>query len=298
MCATVLLLSACGQNDSDNPSQGTTGEEDILMYELGTLVTKDDAGRWLVTQIRQRDGNSSIDATWFSLADDMTLTTNAGTSLLPVDLRAGQQVKVWYRGGVDESYPSQAMASKIVVEVIENNAGENLIPQEEALQAAFSAVEQGIWAVKEANLDQEHQQWKVELVDFKDLSEATTVLIDAVSGNVMQQPVAENEAFKIFSPAPESEVSNEFTVTGEARVFEAVFQWRLEDGHNVLAEGVEMTSEGAPAWGQFQFDVSYERATSPTVLLILYVSSAKDGSVEHELILPFSSLVAERLYND
>ncbi|RBW71094.1 Gmad2 immunoglobulin-like domain-containing protein [Bacillus taeanensis] len=98
--------------------------------------------------------------------------------------------------------------------------------------------------------------------------------------------VLENEAFKITSPLPNQKINGSFLVEGEARVFEANFLYRLEDGHNVLAEGFVTASEGAPGWGEFSFEINYEGATSPSAVLVIYEGSAKDGSPQHELFIP------------
>lgn len=98
--------------------------------------------------------------------------------------------------------------------------------------------------------------------------------------------VLENEAFRIFEPSPNSEVKNRFVVRGEARVFEASLSYTFEDGHNVLAEGHVMASEGAPGWGKFEIIVQFDKASSPYGVLSLYELSAKDGSRIHELHLP------------
>ena len=80
-----------------------------------------------------------------------------------------------------------------------------------------------------------------------------------------------------------------FVVTGEAQIFEANFGWVVEDGHQELKRGFEMTDAGAPAWGKFKFeiDVEKQRANS-TLTLILFESSAKDGSRQHELPIPLN----------
>lgn len=98
--------------------------------------------------------------------------------------------------------------------------------------------------------------------------------------------VAENDAFRVFAPAPDSKVGSSFTVSGEARVFEAAFSYSFEDGHNILTEGHATTSAGAPEWGTFEFDISIERASNPVGILTLYVASAKDGTPEHVLTIP------------
>ena len=75
-----------------------------------------------------------------------------------------------------------------------------------------------------------------------------------------------------------------FEVSGEAQVFEAAFGWVIEDGHQELKQGHEMTDAGAPAWGKFSFEVTAAKQEPNFVLqLILFEASAKDGSRQHEL---------------
>src|SRR5690606_28656923 len=78
--------------------------------------------------------------------------------------------------------------------------------------------------------------------------------------------------------------ANKFMIEGKGLIFEANFGWVVEDGHNELAEGFEMTSAGAPEWGEFSFlvEVGKQRPNS-TLMLILFETSAKDGSRQHEL---------------
>ena len=77
-----------------------------------------------------------------------------------------------------------------------------------------------------------------------------------------------------------------FRVKGEGQIFEASFSWIVEDGHNELKEGHEMTDAGAPKWGKFDFtlDVAKNRENS-TLTLILFETSANDGSRQHELAI-------------
>jgi hypothetical protein len=75
-----------------------------------------------------------------------------------------------------------------------------------------------------------------------------------------------------------------FQISGKAQVFEAAFSWVVEDGHNEIKTGHSMTDAGAPAWGNFSFEVTASKKNPNSVLhLILFESSAKDGSRQHEL---------------
>ena len=77
---------------------------------------------------------------------------------------------------------------------------------------------------------------------------------------------------------------NTFVIEGEAQIFEANFGWVVEDGHRELKKGFEMTDAGAPEWGEFKFTIEVEKARpNSTLTLVLFESSAKDGSRQHEL---------------
>jgi hypothetical protein len=77
---------------------------------------------------------------------------------------------------------------------------------------------------------------------------------------------------------------NTFRIKGEGQIFEANFNWIVEDGHDELKNGYEMTDAGAPEWGKFDFtiDVAKNRENS-TLTLVIFEISAKDGSRQHEL---------------
>lgn len=91
-----------------------------------------------------------------------------------------------------------------------------------------------------------------------------------------------NERFR--NVTVEKLTDDTFRVKGEGQIFEANFNWIVEDGHDELKKGNEMTDAGAPEWGKFDFtiDVAKNRENS-TLMLIIFESSAKDGSRQHEL---------------
>jgi len=91
-----------------------------------------------------------------------------------------------------------------------------------------------------------------------------------------------NERFRNVRVEPIGD--NAFKVTGEGQIFEAAFGWVVEDGHDELEKGFEMTDRGAPEWGNFSFTVKAEKfRENSTLHLILFETSAKDGSRQHEL---------------
>ena len=80
---------------------------------------------------------------------------------------------------------------------------------------------------------------------------------------------------------------NTFLIKGKGQIFEANFNWVIEDGHEELQKGYTMTDAGAPEWGNFSFSVTAPKKNPNTTLhIILFESSAKDGSRTHELPIP------------
>lgn len=99
------------------------------------------------------------------------------------------------------------------------------------------------------------------------------------------RPVSETYSNKRFKDVWVEKVGeNKYRIRGKGQIFEANFNWIVEDGHNELKKGFHTTDAGAPAWGKFDFiiDVKKIRENS-TLILILFESSAKDGSRQYEL---------------
>ncbi len=115
----------------------------------------------------------------------------------------------------------------------------------------------------------------------------TTTQEDEKSGDgfLSENKTYSNERFRDVTV--KQKVENTFLVEGKGRLFEGTYSWIVEDGHAELKEGFGTTEAGAPAWGKFSFTVEAEKVNPQTVLhIILFESSAKDGSRQHELMIP------------
>lgn len=292
MLCAILLITACGGGDTSN-KQGTGDNPPIQddMHPVKAIdrgeIIQTSNNSLLITTFVDKGADSYVDAISFQINDQTELLSKNEEVVTLDQLTVGAQVEAWHTGVVAESYPAQATAVKIVL-LDDENSVDTTINRAEAIRIALNAQTEvnGPWAVKQAKLDEGNEFWLVEIVDFQYMDQPVTVRIDSKSGEIVPIVAAENDVFRLYSPQAHEELGPTFTVEGEARVFEAAFSWVLEDGHNILAEGHEMTNAGAPEWGKFKFDVSFEHATQPNMMLILYVSSAKDGSSEHQLIIP------------
>jgi len=292
MLCTLLLAAACGRvaegNNGNEPGNGETPiqeESPQLALKKGEIISVND-NSVLVTAYIDKGADSYIDAYSLRLTEKTELLHHDGTAAAKTDLAVGGQVEAWSIGPVQESYPAGANAAKLVL--LSNGQSQDNISREDAVRIAYEAQTElaGPWAVKEASIDAANEFWNVELVQFQQIDQPVQVRIDAKSGEITPAPKAENDAFRVYTPGPDEELANEFTVEGEARVFEAAFSWSLEDGHFVLAEGEALAEEGAPEWGKFTIDVKFDHAVQTNMVLVLYVKSAKDGSAEHTLAIP------------
>ncbi|RTY89833.1 Gmad2 immunoglobulin-like domain-containing protein [Flavobacterium sp. GT3R68] len=94
--------------------------------------------------------------------------------------------------------------------------------------------------------------------------------------------VFSNERFKEVTVVKAEE--NKYVIKGKGQIFEASFSWVVDDGHEELQKGFQMTDAGAPEWGNFLFTVEVnKKRPNSTLTLILFESSAKDGSRQYEL---------------
>jgi hypothetical protein len=118
---------------------------------------------------------------------------------------------------------------------------------------------------------------------LKTIPDTTQVVIDSQPEPV--RPVAQTYDNKRFKDVRVEKIGrNKFRVYGQGQIFEANFGWVVEDGHEELKKGFQMTDAGAPEWGNFDFTIEVEKKRkNSTLTLILFETSAMDGSRQYEL---------------
>ncbi|MBM6617099.1 BsuPI-related putative proteinase inhibitor [Bacillus suaedaesalsae] len=122
-------------------------------------------------------------------------------------------------------------------------------------------------------------------VDANTFQAETTFTVEKVEGaNTSQAEEKENTAFRNINVTGEN---GEYTITGEARVFEATFFYSVEDGHEVIIpETVVHANEGAPSWSHFELKISIPKNKLPkngTITAQIYERSANDDSVVNQV---------------
>jgi hypothetical protein len=115
---------------------------------------------------------------------------------------------------------------------------------------------------------------------------ADTAAIEHVTDRVKKSLVKSYSNARFKDVVVEQSDSGRFHISGKAQVFEAVFSWVVEDGQEELLSGHEMTDAGAPAFGNFSFDIAVKKKVNTALYLVLFESSPKDGSRQFELRVP------------
>lgn len=96
--------------------------------------------------------------------------------------------------------------------------------------------------------------------------------------------VAESAQIRVFSPAPESEVSGTFAISGIAQVYEAHLVYELRKGETLVAQGFTTTSDFD--WGTFYEEITVPAGWTGSAVLRIYSPSAKDGSAMFTVQIP------------
>ena len=140
--------------------------------------------------------------------------------------------------------------------------------------------------------DNEQQKETITNTDSIKIRTDSTLVNTSMEEIRAEEPLPVPTAPKIYANARfkgvtvEKTGDHQFLIKGKARVFEANISWVVEDGHNELKKGFVMTDAGAPEWGKFTFNIDVKKKRdNSTLTLILFESSAKDGSRQHELAI-------------
>lgn len=127
----------------------------------------------------------------------------------------------------------------------------------------------------------EHTQAPIKTGTLKYITDTILVLKEAKPDTLLRKKYF-NKRFRDVTV--ERIEKHTFLIRGQGQIFEANFNWIVEDGQNELQKGFQMTDAGAPDWGNFNFVVNVQKKReNSTLTLILFESSPMDGSREYEL---------------
>jgi hypothetical protein len=96
---------------------------------------------------------------------------------------------------------------------------------------------------------------------------------------------------------PQGKAKVHYQVTGQARVWEAAYSFRIKAGNKVLVEGHGTASIGAPEWGNFKEIIKVSKKKGKKLTLELFEISAKDGTEINKLTIPLDCIKGKTFHN-
>ncbi|CAG7630105.1 hypothetical protein PAESOLCIP111_03168 [Paenibacillus solanacearum] len=102
-------------------------------------------------------------------------------------------------------------------------------------------------------------------------------------------PLPSSTNIVVFEPLPGTRVSQGQRLSGSARAFEATIHYQIRDAMDspVTGERTATAAQGAPAFGAFVVQISFDQAPStPNGVLMVYTRSARDGSMQDLVDVP------------
>ncbi|WP_051271604.1 Gmad2 immunoglobulin-like domain-containing protein [Shimazuella kribbensis] len=98
--------------------------------------------------------------------------------------------------------------------------------------------------------------------------------------------------------AKQTKVQQTYQVTGQARIWEATYQFRVKEGKKELVKGYGTASMGAPEWGDFKETIKVTRTKGSKLTLELFEESMEDGSEINKLIIPLDQIKGKVYQNN
>jgi uncharacterized protein YceK len=281
---SFILLTGCGSVETNQSKKEPQGDKSVII----DLETKLEAN--------QLEDKVVFDLTLANVgSEDMELLFSSGQQFeIIVKNEENQEV---YRYSDGKMF-TQALQTKLIkagkhiawsIEWDQKTDGK-LVPNEEYTVMAEVLAQPGDEAVTiQTEQLQISKSMTIENVDMS--QEEETEVKDETGSDEVNIEDLENKAFRGLKVEGEY---GEYTVTGEARVFEAVFGYSVSDGYQYYIEDFKQLNEGAPSWSPFTIEISISEEQLPvngTVMLELYEESAKDGSKVNQLFVPLERIV-------
>lgn len=264
------VIAGCGTVEINGPSEGNTNglsegntnreNTEPIAVELETVV-----------EVKKENNNIIFEIT----------LTNQGDETIELPFSSGQQFEILVKNkDEDEVYRySEGRMFTQALTFIEIKAGEKLSWIEE-------------WDQKSDQTWVSNGEYKVTVEVLVQNSEGNFVINQ---GDLITEKMVtvdnefENNAFRQIKVVGEN---GEYVITGEARVYEAVFHYAVTEGHFYYIEEWMTVDEGGPSWSPFTIEISIAEDDLPvngTISLELFEESANDGSIVNRLNVPLET---------
>jgi hypothetical protein len=270
---TFVVIAGCGAVEMNGSGEGNSSGPSGPSVGDPSEENREPKAVELETALEVKKENNN-------LIFEITLTNRSGETV-ELPFSSGQQFEVVVINGENEEvyrYSEGRMFTQALT-FIEIKAGEKLSWIEEWDQKSdHTWVSNGEYKVTAEVLVQDSEGNIV--INQGDLIAEKKVTVDNEF---------ENNAFRQIKVVGEN---GEYIITGEARVYEAVFHYAVTEGHFYYIEEWMTVDEGGPSWSPFTIEISIAEDDLPvngTVSLELFEESAKDSSRVNRLNVPLET---------
>jgi hypothetical protein len=297
----LVILTACAQDTSDSDTTIEPGEEEQTEQEDLTEQDEQPVDESNLSPIRDEKVETHQVVLYFS-DNDLMETYRIEKE---VDVRKGDQLaklalEAWINGPEHEELTG-LVDSEVIIEYVEEVDGiAHVSFSKEIQESNLGSTGELMFAEQVAMIMEQFGFDRTQILVEGRVVE--TLLGHLYIGDPIEaddpesylwvdekdsrEIVLQNVAFRIYEPAPDTEVKDRIVVRGLARVYEATILYEFEDGHYILDEGFTTASNGAPEWGEFEIIIELDDAADYSGRVILFEESAKDGSRINELKIP------------
>lgn len=155
-----------------SPDLGTNNEE-ISTGETG-----------FITDLAN-DKEVLIKNTYYTISENTSIKDSNGDKLKVKDLQIGMKAKVWYAGGIEESFPGRASARLIMIQKDSES-----LKEEKVVKAAISYVQEGEsqrFFVRKITYLADEGAYQLEMMSRSNLDSSFSVTVDEYSYKIIYQ---------------------------------------------------------------------------------------------------------------
>ena len=222
---SVVLISGCSLFQSDEATNQPP-QEDQDKIELETTL-----------QVKQESDKAVFELSLHNKSTALVNLPFSTTQEFEISVK-DEQGKEVYRYSIDQSFLT-------ALQNVPLNPGEALTWQEEwDYTTNGQLVENGKYTAAAAITLHMDEFIHAPMITDSMITATQAFTIDLEQANPRQEDV--------FRQVEISGGYGQYTVTGEARVFEAMFGYAVSDGHVYYVEDHVMADKGAPDWGEIQ----------------------------------------------
>ncbi|WP_234405565.1 Gmad2 immunoglobulin-like domain-containing protein [Paenibacillus sp. IHBB 10380] len=136
-----------------------------------------------------------------------------------------------------------------------------------------------------------------------EIDEESGAVVNKLTVPLNASKTRNNKVFHNIKLTPATKTTIEYTVTGQASVFEGTYQYAVKQGERVIVKGFGTASQGGPEWGTISQTISIPKSKlydKQSLTLELFEIDAESGAVVNKQTVPLNAIkiVNNKVFRD